>query len=78
MSAFVAGEIFFQRELLLARGARELLLLRVYKLVLLHTASLSESLAASFARKSTNVRVRQLDGGMAWSSPWWVGGERIC
>ena len=21
------------------------------------------------------LRVRQLDGGLAWSSPWWVGGE---
>ena len=22
------------------------------------------------------VRVEQLDGHRAWSSPWWVGGER--
>ena len=23
------------------------------------------------------VRVRQLDGAMAWSSPWWIGGEAV-
>jgi hypothetical protein len=22
------------------------------------------------------LRVHQVDGAMAWSSPWWVGGER--